>query len=265
MKKTWLLSTLLFTACPERSQPESGIVLTYEKPEDAADIRSTVDRRLAALKVKATLHEDSRTLTIRMPNGDGVERVKKTLSRGGRLEFCGEDEVAARQWCAVDAKDLSPTPMEQLCSVNAPSRAAVERAFSDGGVRIGFETTGDSVTAYALEKKCLQPRIVQTRVQEANGQTALYLEFDKPTAAAFGALTGRLLRKRLVIWLDGEVKTAPMIMGPITGGSAMLTLGASRNATEQDLEALSAALLGGALPTMTLKSETTYGPPKLFK
>lgn len=265
MKKTWLLSTLLFTACPERSQPESGIVLTYEKPDDAREVRSTVDRRLAALKVKATLQEDSKRLTIRIPNGDGVDRVKKTLSRGGRLEFCGEDETVAKKWCALDAKDVSPSKMQDLCSVSAPSREALAAAVADGGVRIGFETQGDSVTAYALEKTCLQPRIVETRVRENNGQTALYLEFDKSTTQAFGVLTGRLVGKRLVIWLDGEVKTAPRIMEAITGGSAMLTLGAARNASEQELEALSAALLGGALPTMTLTSESAYGPPSLFK
>lgn len=258
MKQSLAVCALLFTACPERAQPERGVVLVYAKNEDdGRDVRSTVDRRLAALKVKASLQEDSKSLSIRIPNGDGVERVKRTLSRQGRLEFCGEDEAVARRWCELE----NASKVDELCAVSAKTKAAVEEVAGDAGVRLGVEASGDQFTAYAMEQKCLQPRIVATRVM--NG--ALNLDFDRSSGQKFGELTARLVGKRLIIWLDGEVKMAPRVQEPITGGSAMLSLGSASQASAEDVEALAAALMGGALPSMSLKSETTYGPPSLFK
>lgn len=266
MKKSLAVCALIFTACPERSHPENGVVLVYEKGEEARDVRATVDRRLAALKVKATLNEDSKTLSIRIPNGEGVDRVKRTLSRQGRLEFCAEDEAVAKAWCELE----SASKLDGLCAVSAPTRAGVEALAADSrvgalaadaGVRLGVEPSADQFIGYAMESKCLQPRIVSTRAMDG----ALNLEFDRSSGQKFGELTGRLVGKRLIIWLDGEVKMAPRVQESITGGSAMLSLGAASQATPDDVEALGAALMGGALPPMSLRSESTYGPPSLFK
>lgn len=257
-----VVSALVFTACPERATPDHGIVLTYEKGENSDDVRATVDRRLAALKVKASLQEDSTTLTIRVPNGEGVELVKKTLSRRARLEFCAEDEALAKKLCTLERA----TAIDSLCAVIAPTKEGVETLVKsvDTNARVGIEDAHGEFVAYALEKSCFAPRIVATRAI-TSPYPAVSLDFDKSSAKQFGELTTKLVGKRLIIWLDGEVASAPRVVEPITGGSAMLTVGQTGMSTKEELESLGAALMGGALPPMSLKSETAYGPPTLFK
>lgn len=261
MKKFVTAAAVLFTACPERAAPDHGIVLTYEKSEDANDVRATVDRRLAALKVKATLQEDSRSLSIRIPNGEGVALVKKTLSQRAQLEFCAEDEELARKLCT---SGVSTAKVDGLCAVMAPTKERVEEVVKavDANARLGVENTFDGFVGYALEKTCFVPRIVATRAITSS-YPGVNLEFDKSSGRQFGELTTKLVGRRLIIWFDGEVASAPRVVEPITGSSAMLSVG--QTTTKEEIETLGAALMGGALPTMTLKSETSYGPPSLFK
>ena len=64
----------------------------------------------------------------------------------------------------------------------------------------------------------------------------------------------------MIIKLDDEVGSAPIVMEPITGGKAMLMTGAK---DPESMEMLAASLVGGALPELVLEKEGTWGPPSL--
>lgn len=119
---------------------------------------------------------------------------------------------------------------------------------------------------FLAEGSCLSPRILEAEVtaDRDTNTPMLNLTFDAPGASDFGALTGKLVRRRLLVVLDGRVTSAPVVMEAITGGRAMITFG--RDAKEADAERLAKALRGGALPgPMTLETQGRYGPPSLLK
>jgi preprotein translocase subunit SecD len=86
--------------------------------------------------------------------------------------------------------------------------------------------------------------------------------FDGPTASSFSTLTTATVNRRLLIVLDDVVTSAPVVMEPITGGRAMVTLGAGTE--EATARQLAAALEGGPIEGgLTLTREGPYGPPRL--
>jgi hypothetical protein len=251
------LVPLALTACPERTFPERGVMLVYRKPDDTS-VRATVDRRLAHLKLRAKLQEDPSRLTVRVSNSAELPRIKALLSLEGRLSFCPEDDPTAAAWCdRAWPAPLSVDRGEQRCTVQGPSREAISSELADAGVTLAFGTRAPLVLGYALDAAgCRSPHLVDAEVQEAGGQAALKLEFDKSSARDFAELTTKCVGHRMLITLDGEVQSAPVVMSPITGGRAMITVGPG-----QDVGVLGAALVGGPLPKLTLEKEGPYGPP----
>lgn len=252
----WRLSLLLLlTACPERRPPERGLQLVYKKP-NATPLRATVDRRLAQLKLKANLSEDDSTLTVRLAEGADVSRVKALFAQRAKLEFCAEDSTVAERWCGEQwPAGISVDSAGRACSLVAPSKKDLETALADAGVELAWGTSGKQ--AYSVSR-CVSPRIVAAE-PHADAKN-VSLEFDRAGAKQFAQLTTETVGKRLLIKLDGEVGSAPVVMEPITGGKAMLMTGALDPVA---LETLAASLVGGALPALLLEKESTWGPPSL--
>lgn len=81
------------------------------------------------------------------------------------------------------------------------------------------------------------------------------LELDEEGATRFGALTASLVEQHLVIVVDGEVVTAPVVKEPIRGGRIQITLGGQdprRMMTE-------AVALAGILSAPELDQEVRLG------
>lgn len=246
---------LLLLGCPERTRPAHGVALTYSKAEKAP-LRATVDRRLAQLKLSAQLAEDDRTLTVRLPEGADVARVKALLARPANLEFCAEDAERAAAWCiAAWPGTFSLDRAGGSCALHAKDTSALRAGLADAGTAVAF---GDA-TAFAIEPECLAPRVVGAEVKRE--PPSVLVEFDRATARSFATLTERIVGRRLLIRLDGEVLSAPVVMEAITGGKAMISTGAA-NAGE--LELLAASLAGGTLTGLALDREGTWGPPSLL-
>ncbi|MDP1821666.1 MAG: hypothetical protein Q8L48_00405 [Archangium sp.] len=276
---------VLLVACPERQAPERGLMLTYKKPT-SDPLRSVVDRRLAQLKLRANLHEDGSTLTVRVAEGTDVSRIKALFAQTAHLEFCGEDGAVAGQWCEASwPSGITTDSAMRACALLGPTRKALEAALgadaglaaADGGADAGpgdagartfapaprsiaFGTSGTQATAFAVTG-CFSPRVVAADVRDGKDQPgALSLEFDRAAGRDFAALTTSLVGKRLIILLDGEVQSAPVVREPITGGKAMLTTGLH---DREAMEVLAASLVGGTLPVLVLEREGTWGPPSL--
>lgn len=255
----WLFFVLVLIGCPERREPERGLQLVYKKPS-AAPLRSNVDRRLAQLKLRANLSEDDTTLTVRVPEGADLTRIKALFAQRGHLEFCPENAIVAGRWC--DEKWPSGVIVDSVgktCSLLAASRAELEAALPDAGSDFAWGKAGSQACAFSITS-CLSPRIVAAELKK--DQPGLMLDFDRAGARDFAALTTTTVGRRLIIRLDGVVGSAPVVREPITGGRAMLTTGPQQ---QEELEVLAAALVGGALPELELMRQETWGPPTLRK
>lgn len=280
----------LLVACPERQVPERGLLLVYKKP-GADPVRSVVDRRLAQLKLRANLSEDDSTLTVRVTEGTDVSRIKALFAQAAHLEFCAENDAVAEKWCdAPWPSGITTQSAKRACSLLAPTRKALEAALAeptaadaglvdagdagDAGTQprkwarepsaaltpraLAFDTADTQATAFAVTH-CFTPRVVAADVRVGEDQPpSLGLEFDRASGRDFLNLTTSLVGKRLIILLDDDVKSAPVVMEPITGGKAMLTTGLHDRAA---MEVLAASLVGGTLPVLVLERESTWGPP----
>lgn len=107
--------------------------------------------------------------------------------------------------------------------------------------------------SYVLERR---PALTGAAVVEAEAtfdergsRPVVRLELSRDGAARFAEVTTRLTGKKLAIVLDGIVKSAPIISGPISGGQAWITLGgADVGAGTRDAQDLAFVLRSGALP-----------------
>jgi len=265
--RAWVAAVaLLAVGCPHLKKPEHGLELQYAK-DAPASLRPVVEKRLAALKVKARIDEDAETLRVRLPQGADVASVKALLAVRGELELCEELPDDARKWCEAKPPEgvtsRSEMPPREGCFLVGHDAAAVRKAAKkDVSGRVVLEKQDGEWRTYAVPQSCLTPGVAEASMQRTEGLPfpTVHLRFDRSGAKQFEALTTRLVGKRLVLLLDGEVQMAPVVQEPITGGAGQLTTGTSDEAT---VRTLAAALQGGPLPKLTLTTERTFGPPSL--
>ena len=97
----------------------------------------------------------------------------------------------------------------------------------------------------------------QPGFQQQTSQPVVNFRFNLRGGQQFGAVTSENVNKRFAIVLDNKVVSAPVIRGPITGGSGEISGGFSV-AQANDLSVL---LRAGALPAkLTIVEERTVGP-----
>lgn len=89
-----------------------------------------------------------------------------------------------------------------------------------------------------------------------SNEVVVKFSFDKVGAKAFGKATRENVGRRLAIVLDGEIISAPVINGPITGGEGIIT----GNFTVESAGELAMMLRSGALPApLQVIEERTVG------
>jgi preprotein translocase subunit SecD len=88
------------------------------------------------------------------------------------------------------------------------------------------------------------------------------LDFNRYGSRVFGDVTTQIVGMRFATLLDGKVRSAPTIEGPIRGGRAQITMGGGDpNKQEQEQKDLVAVLKTGSLPAPLVEaSESTVGP-----
>ncbi|WP_299007759.1 protein translocase subunit SecD [uncultured Caulobacter sp.] len=101
---------------------------------------------------------------------------------------------------------------------------------------------------YVVKKRALVSGEELTNAQQQfdpqSGNPVVALTFNASGGRKFGDLTARNVGKRFAIVLDDKILSAPVINGPITGGSGIIT----GNFTVQSANELSLLLRSGALP-----------------
>jgi preprotein translocase subunit SecD len=112
-------------------------------------------------------------------------------------------------------------------------------------------------------------RITGTAIQSAmpsydqnTNRPVVQMEYNRFGSRVFGDVTTQIAGMKFATLLDGKVKSAPIINGPITGGHAQITMGGGDvNKQEKERDDLVAVLKTGSLPAPLVEaSEQTVGP-----
>lgn len=264
------VAMVALTACPRRKQPERGLELVFSK---TGDVRPVVEKRLAQLGLVTRITDDDTHLTVRVPESDtalDVGALGRLLTMPAKLEFCAEATPVGGALCDSDAgvpigREDPPRSDCYLSGADAGALVQAASAAVKGRVLVG-SIFPDAPARTFLADDCSSPRLLEATVKRDDDTRvlALALTFDAPSASRFADLTGRVVRRRLLVVLDDRVHSAPVVMEAIKGGRAMISFGPT--ATEDEVTQLGRALAGGALPgTLTLERTDTYGPPTLVK
>jgi len=169
-------------------------------------------------------------IIVELPGVDNPERVKALIGQTAKLDFHLLEPGAT----GADAKDLPPGTM--LLPGNKDDNQMYV-------VRRHVELSGE--------------RLVDAQPSFQNGAPVVSFRFDTAGGRRFGALTSNSVGQRLAIVLDNRVISAPVIKGPIVGGSGIIEGGFSVEAAKD----LALLLRAGALPAPLLViEERVVGP-----
>lgn len=120
----------------------------------------------------------------------------------------------------------------------------------------GVNGASPSATLVATDLTGADLQSAQVVFDSQTGKPAISLQFTPEGGNKFATLTEKNIQKPLPIILDGEVISAPIVQGKITGGSAQI----SGTFTVEEAKQLAIQLNAGALPVpVSLVQETTVG------
>lgn len=204
-------------------------------------MRPVLEKRLAQLGVVARITDDEHSITVRIPdlatNGD-TSAVVQLLTLPAKLEFCPEATPVAGTFCDIDAgvEVVAEEGDRRDCALQSPDAKRLLSLTQDAGVSgqvlVGGMVPDGPIRTFVAETECLAPRLMEAEVKpDPNTGRKQLAVLDAPSAAKFGDLTGKLVRRRLLIVLDGRVQSAPVVMEPITGGGAIISSASSRRMT----------------------------------
>ena len=215
-------------------------------------------------------------IVVQLPGVKDINRAKDLIGKTAKLEFkFVNDELAGQlgEWmervkkAGIEFKkgdrfsDYVKKINETLAS-DLPK--GFEIAFSKETNKNTNEITNmepylvESATALTGEE--LAEAFV--RMDQEQNRPYVALEFKANGAKIFEEITGANIGKRLAIVLDGNVYSAPVVQGRISGGSAQITLGAGDyNTVMMEARDLALVLRAGALPVeLVFEEQRVVGP-----
>ena len=210
-------------------------------------------------------------IVVQLPGVKDIDRAKDLIGKTAKLEFKFVND------------EVSPTTMSEM--LDKVKKAGIEykkgERFSDHVAKIneflkaelpkGYEVAfAKTVSKNTNEITNLEPYLVENlstlggdelqeatvRIDQQNNRPYVGLEFKPQGSKIFEELTGGNIGKRLAIILDGNVYSAPVIQGKISGGSAQITLGnGDYESNMREARDLALVLRAGALPVELIFEE----------
>ncbi|HUS32113.1 MAG TPA: hypothetical protein VMZ53_26620 [Kofleriaceae bacterium] len=269
-----------------------GLVMTWEAPTVDEDRLRPIEEAMRARNPDGYVWREGRLLKVALAGvpPEQVDAVVARMTKGEGLTFrevlivpemkqIGElvpkENFEIDQWRPEDGGPIhtdyylfAPT-LEELDAlredvaakgVNLPEGAVIayEKIDSYDGKR-GYRT-------YVVRE---QPALDGTAIADATlsydpntNRPIVLLDFTRDGGRIFGELTSRIVGEKLAALIDGEVRSAPVINGPIRGGRASITMGgADPQQQENEARALVETLKFGNLPAGGHVVEARYQPP----
>ncbi len=185
-----------------------------------------VRRRIDEIGTKepSILKRGNNRILVELPGVKDPERIKELLGKTAELNF------------RLVTDDLNEFGNEKYIIKNTQEEISVSKR-----IIISGENLIDA----------------QPRFDNLNNQPIVAFSLDRVGGQRFGKATTNNIGKRIAIFLDNEVISAPVIQDSITTGSGTI----SGNFTFQSATDLSLLLRSGALPTpLIIAEERTVGP-----
>lgn len=210
--------------------------------EAMSGVRDVIERRVNVFGVSEPLIQiqGKDRLIVELA---GIQDVKQAIDSIGQtplLEFRAELTEAEKK-----AKPASDVPViDGSLLQNGVTQLDLQNALS---FYTDFKPT-------ALSGKNLKRSTVTFNPTTRGPEVSL--EFDDEGAKIFAELTRNSIGRRIAIYLDGSVLTAPTVQNEITNGSAVIT----GRYTPEEAKQLATRLNAGALPVkINLVSQSTVG------
>lgn len=215
--------------------------------------------------VRASLTEQARRDRITAIMQQTVEiirrRIDATGTREASIQRQGERRVVVQVPGIQDPERIKElmgkTAKLTFRFVNENVRPDVDR------VPPGFEVLpsqdSQGPREYVVSKRVMVSgaNLVDSQPTFEQGQPVVSFRFDPVGAERFGRATSENVGRLFAIVLDDEVISAPVIRGPILGGTGIIT----GTFSVQEVNDLSLLLRAGALPApLTFLEERTVGP-----
>jgi len=216
---------LLYEADLSKTEPEN-----YGQAMEG--LRDVIERRINVLgvrepEVETTQVGSSYRLKVRIP---GITDPQQAIDEIGRTPYLEFQE-----------------PKVNFEEIQAQNQQAVQTG--EGEIQNPFQPT--ELTGRFLEKAVVDfdPNTYEAMVA---------IQFNEEGAKIFEELTDRNTNKVLAIFIDGELLSAPVVRGKISGGKAQIT----GNFTPDEAKYLARNLNAGALPVPIGEpiSQVTIGP-----
>jgi preprotein translocase subunit SecD len=162
---------------------------------------------------------------VEVPGLQDTQRLKDILGTTAKLEFR-----------LVADPGTSPAEIDMLPQTDQPGPLPIQKQVM---------VQGEDLTN------------AQAGFDSRTGEPVVNFQFNIRGGQQFGQVTSQNVGKRFAIVLDGKVISAPVILGPITGGSGQI----SGSFTVEQANNLAILLRAGALPAkLTIVEERTIGP-----
>jgi preprotein translocase subunit SecD len=170
-------------------------------------------------------------IIVELPGVENPERVKQLLGQTAKMNF----HMLEPGVSASNPRDLPPGTMLVPGGGENEGQMFV--------VRRRVEVSGE--------------RLVDSQPSFQDGQPVVSFRFDTAGGRRFGQVTSANVGQRLAIILDDKVISAPVLEGPIVGGSGIIR----GNFTTQTANDLALLLRAGALPVpLLVLEERSVGP-----
>jgi preprotein translocase subunit SecD len=235
--------------------------------------REVIARRLDSIDLAASVIARDTAILVELVGDapESLDAARDVLAVGGRLALLEVDDT----WPGPSALPDAGVSLEREDVLNGsvhflgargPDARARLLAFiareplptRDHALLVGPWDDGTRTYLVVRTGGIDGSHLIDADVTHDYDQAQIMVRFDAEGARALEALTERLTRRRLAIVLDDVVVSAPIVMEPIGGGRASITVGA--DATEDATQALAAALRSGALPApLVLERESLIG------
>ena len=206
--------------------PQSGKAVTSDQVETA---RNIIERRVGGLgvsepQVRTEVSGNERRIVVEVPGVSNEDQVRSLVGSTGQLQF-------------IDPKGQTLTVSQDIRPLIAAGTVAV---LFDGGQ--------------------IDPATVQPGTN--NGQLGVDFTLRSQGSDAWCTFTTANVSKPGPIALDGRVITTPNIIGPICGGTTIITVGTGQAAQTEQLN-LYNTLRFGALPVSLVEQGVERVAPTL--
>ncbi|MBI5177739.1 MAG: protein translocase subunit SecD [Nitrospinae bacterium] len=181
-------------------------------------------------------------ILIQLAGVKDPERAKSLIKTTARLEFRLVDEDAS---IAKAMQGDVPPHLELLYEYRKDANTGKTEAGVPLLVEKNILLGGESLSE------------ADVRIDQQFNEPYVSIGFDSEGARRFGEVTGKYVKRRMAIVLDGKVHSAPVIREKIEGGKAQIT----GSFTAEQAHDLAIILRAGALPApLELMEERSVGP-----